>query len=161
MKRIYSFAAGIALVVCVSGASAYFTAQSQVPDNVIRSGNVAVASVPATSAISAEGLAPGVPVTRAMTVRNTGSLTSDIVVTGAKKMGITAFYDVLEVRVTNGGRVLYDGPMKSLKTEPLTLQAGQAAELRFEITLPASASNTLADSYVRMTLYVDAEQHRS
>jgi predicted ribosomally synthesized peptide with SipW-like signal peptide len=158
MNRFWSFVAGVALVACVSSASAYFTAQSQVPDNVIRTGTVAVASEPVTSAISAEGLAPGIPETRTLTVRNTGSLPSDVVVTGAKKMGITAFYDAMTVRVLHGDRVVYSGALNALKTAPVALDPGESAALRFEMMLPASAGNTLADTYVRMTLYVDAEQ---
>lgn len=161
VKRIWLFVAGVVLVVCSSAASAYFTAQTQIPDNVIRAGSVAVTSVPTTSALTAENIAPGVPFARMLTVRNTGSLSSNFVVTGAKKAGTTAFYDALLVRVSHENRLVYDGPLNKLKTAPIELGPGESAALIFEITLPETAGNALANTYVRMTLYVDAEQSRS
>ncbi len=161
MKRFWLFVAGATLVACSSAASAYFTAQTQIPDNVIRAGTVAVTSVPTTSAVTAEGVAPGVPVARMLTVRNTGSLPSDFVVTGARKAGTTAFYDALTVRVSHDDRLVYDGPLNKLKTAPIELEPQKSAVLIFEVTLPATAGNALANTYVRMTLYVDAEQSRS
>jgi predicted ribosomally synthesized peptide with SipW-like signal peptide len=158
MKRILVFASGIALALGLGSAGAYFTSQVQVPDNLITAGAVRVTSEPTTSAISVDGLAPGTDVVRTLTVRNTGSLAANVVVTGVKKAGITEFYNALTCRVSGGGRVLYDGPMSELRTAPVALAPGQSAELSFAVGLPATAGNALAEDYVRLSLYVDAEQ---
>jgi hypothetical protein len=158
MKRVLSFGAGIALALCIGSAGAYFTSQVQVADNVIKAGAVEISTEPTSAAISVDGLAPGGEKSRSMTVKNTGSLPADFVVTGAKKAGITDFYNTLTCRVTVGEQVLYQGAMNALRTTPLTLDPGQAAQLKFAVGLPASAGNDLAEDYVKMSLYVDAEQ---
>ena len=155
-----ALAVGIVFAAGVGTASAYFTAQTQIPDNVIRAGTVELGSIPATSAISIDGLAPGTTVTRSMQIVNDGSLAVDAVVTGAKKMGITDFYNSLTVRVLHGEREIYDGAMNALRTLPVSVGAGKTEELSFEVGLPATAGDDLEGDYVRMTLYVDAEQTR-
>lgn len=158
MRKIISITVGALLAVSLTVASAYFTGQAQVPDNVIRAGNVGVSTEPTASALSIDALAPGETQVRPITVRNTGTLTSDIVVSGAKKMGITDFYNALTCVVTHDGAVVYQGLVSGLQTAPVRLVAGGAATYQVAITLPASAGNDLAGDYVRMTLYVDAEQ---
>ena len=39
-----------------------------------------------------------------------------------------------------------------------SVETGARGELRFDVGLPADASNALASSYAKVTLYVDAEQ---
>lgn len=160
MKRIILL---ICVALCASGvgfAGAYFTAQQLVPDNVIRAGNVAVAATPASEAISMENLAPGVAQQRTLTVTNTGSLPAGIHFTGARRAGITAFYNALECVVTSGEATLYDGPLSELASEPLLLAPGESSDVEFAVMVPASAPNSLANDYVRLTLYVNAEQAR-
>ena len=160
MKRIVLI---VCVALCASGvgfAGAYFTAQQSVPDNVIRAGTVAVAAVPGSEAISMENLAPGSAQVRALTVTNTGSLPADIRVTGAKRAGITAFYNVLECAVTAGDTLLYRGLLSELATEPLPLAPGASSDLEFAVMIPEEAPNSLSGDYVRLTLYVDAEQSR-
>jgi predicted ribosomally synthesized peptide with SipW-like signal peptide len=159
-KRAFVLALGILFAVLVGTASAYFTAQTQIPDNVIRAGTVDLSSIPATSALSIDGLAPGGTSTRTLMFVNDGTLVVDAVVTGAKKMGITDFYNSLTVRVLHGEREVYDGAMSALRTLPVTVGAGKSEELSFEVGLPATAGNDLEGDYVRMTIYVDAEQTR-
>ena len=89
---------------------------------------------------------------------NDGLLPSDLVVTASKKAGITEFYDALGTRVSCAGTEVYSGPLASLRTTPLRLAPGAQGDLRFEISLPATATNTLAGDYARVSLYVDAEQ---
>lgn len=158
MRKAVSLVLGAMLAVALSQAGAYFTGQVSVADNVIRAGTVSVSAEPTSAALSMDAVAPGVIQARDLVVRNTGSLPSDLVVTGAKKMGITDFYNSLECKVVAGSEVLYEGPMNALRTLPVRLDAGQQATLRFFVSLPAEADNALADDYVRMTLYVDAEQ---
>lgn len=158
MKRIVSFLVGAALALGVTVAGAYFTGQTQVPDSVIKAGSVAISAEPTSAALSIDSLAPGAIQTRTLEVRNSGSLSSDIVVTGAKKAGITDFYNALTCKVTRGDVVLFDGLMSALRTTPVTLAPGEQGVLRFAVGLPASAGNDLAEDYVRLTLYVDAEQ---
>lgn len=160
MRRIISITIGALLAVSLTVASTYFTGQAQVPDNVIRAGSVAVSTEPTASALSVDSLAPGETQVRPLVVRNTGALSADIVVSGAKKMGITDFYNALTCVVSRDGAVLYEGPISGLKTAPVRLASGATAIYQMAVTLPASAGNDLAGDYVRITLYVDAEQAR-
>jgi hypothetical protein len=93
-----------------------------------------------------------------MTVINDGTLPSDIVVTPSKKAGITAFYEALTCKATCGNTELYNGTLSGMKTAALRLEPGARAEMRFEVGLPATAGNDLANDYVKLSLYVDAEQ---
>lgn len=151
-------ALGAVLALSIGAAAAYFTAQVQVPDSVIRAGTVAVSAEPTSAALSIDSLAPGSPVARSLTVVNDGSLPADIVVTAAKKAGITEFYEALTCTVTCAGGTLYEGSLKDLRTAPLRLAPGNRADLRFSIGLPAEAGNSLAGDYARVSLYLDAEQ---
>ena len=67
----------------------------------------------------------------------------------------------LLLRVREGaheGVMLYEGPLSGLSTIPLAVDPGSSVRLDFEVSLPADADNGLAGDYVKMTLYVDAEQ---
>jgi len=135
-----------------------FTGQSEVPDNIIKSGAVSVSTEPTSAAISIESLAPGGIVERSVSVLNSGSLPSSVVVTAAKKAGITDFYNALTCRVTSNGVAIYDGPLSLLRTEAFELAPGATSRLGFAIGMPATAGNDLAGDYVKITLYFDAEQ---
>ncbi|MHB9004783.1 MAG: TasA family protein [Coriobacteriia bacterium] len=158
MKRITAIFIGAALALGLTFASTYFTGQAQVPENVVRAGAVDVSTEPTSAALSIESLAPGSIQSRSLSVRNTGSLPADIIVTGAKKAGITDFYNALTCDVTKGDTRLYTGPLNALRTAPVTLAPGEQGVLRFSIGLPATAGNDLAEDYAKLTLYVDAEQ---
>ena len=158
MRRIILFAIGILASLAVGAAGAYFTAQAQVPENVIRAGSVAVSTEPTSAAISIDALAPGGTVTKPLTVVNDGNLPVNIVVTAVKKAGITDFYDALTCRVVSDGLAVYDGPMTSMKTSPVVLQPGTRSQLQFGVGLPATVGNALAGAYAKVTLYVDSEQ---
>ncbi len=157
-KKIAMAATGALLALSVGAASAYFTAQVQVPDSVIRAGKVAISAEPTAAALSIEALAPGTSAVRTLTVMNDGSLPADVVVTPSKKAGITEFYQALTCRVTCNGTELYNGDLSAMRTAPVRLAPGARGELHFEVGLPSSAGNTLAEDYVRLSLYVDAEQ---
>lgn len=158
VRRLVTTIAGALLALSVGAAGAYFTAQVQVPDSIIRGGSVAVSTEPTSAPLSIESLAPGIVDTRSMTVVNTGSLPADITVTASKKAGITEFYEALTCRVTCGGVELYRGPLASMRTTALRLAPGARTEMRYEVGLPAEAGNSLASDYVKLSLYVDAEQ---
>jgi len=160
MRRLLWLLFGCALACAVTGAGAYFTDQADVPDNVIRAGTLSVSAEPTSAALAIDALAPGSSVTRSLTVVNDGVLPETVVVSGAKKAGITDFYNALTCRVTAAGTLLYDGPMSALRTAPVRVAPGVRSELLFTVGLPADAGNDLAGDYVRMTLYVDAEQDR-
>lgn len=157
-KRIALTATGALLALSVGAAGAYFTAQVQVADSVIRAGTVAVSAEPTTAPLSIESLAPGSVVARPMTVINDGSLPVDVIVTASKKAGITAFHDALTCRVVCAGTELYNGSFAAMRTAPLRLAPGARGEMRFEVGLPSSAANSLSGSYTKVSLYVDAEQ---
>ena len=158
LKRAAGAVLGAALAVSIGAAAAYFTAQIQVPDSIIRAGSVAVSAEPTSAPLSIESLAPGSTSTRYLSVTNTGSLASDIIVTSSKKAGITEFYEALQCRATCGGVELYNGKLSELRTTPLRVSPGARADIGFEVGLPASAGNSLVNDYVKLSLYVDAEQ---
>jgi hypothetical protein len=158
MRRFVFATLALLTVMMVGVAGAYFTAQAQVPDNMIRAGSVSVSTEPTAAALSIDALAPGSAVTRTLAVVNDGTLATRVVVTSAKKAGITAFYDALTVRVTSDGAVLYDGALGVMRTSPLTLAPGARCQMDFAVGLPATAGNDLAGDYAKLTLYVDAEQ---
>jgi len=158
IRKVLLTATGALLALAVGAAGAYFTAQVQVPDSVIRGGTVDVSAEPTSAPLSIDALAPGTTSTRPMTVLNSGTLAEDVVVTASKKAGITEFYEALTVRVTCAGVELYAGPVSTMRTSPLRLAPGARGEMRFEVGLPADADNTLSDDYVKLSLYVDAEQ---
>jgi len=157
-RRILTAVIGALMAFSIGAAGAYFTAQIQVPDSVIKAGSVSVSAEPTSAAISIDALAPGYSSTRPMTVVNDGALASDVVVTASKKAGITEFYESLACTVTCGGVELYKGTLSALRTAPLRLAPGARGEMRFQVGLPPEAGNTLADDYVKLSLYVDAEQ---
>lgn len=151
----------VALAVLAAGAAgAYFTGQAQVPDNTVTAGKVVISTEPTSAAIVVGALAPGTETTQPLTMVNDGSLPVACIVTAAKKAGITAFYEALTCRVSTGGAVIYDGPLATLKTAPVSMAAGSRSRLEFAIGLPATAGNDLMGDSAKFTLYVDAEQVR-
>lgn len=157
-RTLLTTAAGALLALSIGAASAYFTAQVQVPDSLIKGGSVAVSAEPTSAPLSIDSLAPGAAAQRPMTVVNDGSLPADIVVTASKKAGITEFYEALTCKATCGGVELYDGKLSAMRTSALRLAPGARAEMRFDVGLPSDAGNALAADYVKLSLYVDAEQ---
>jgi hypothetical protein len=149
---------GAIAAIAVGAAGAYFTAQVQVPDSMIRAGAVSISTLPTSAPLAIDALAPGTTAVRPMAVVNDGTLGSDVIVTAKKTAGITDFYDSLTCTVTCGGTPLYTGGLASLRTLPLRLAPGARGELRFEVGLPGDAGNTLAEDYAKVSLYVDAEQ---
>lgn len=158
MKRFVLLVVGCFTVLTMGAAGAYFTSQAQVPENLIRAGAVAISTEPTSAAISMDALAPGVTVTKPVTVVNTGDLPLNFIITAAKKAGITEFYEALQCRVTSDGTLLYEGPVTALRTTPVGLSAGARTQVQVTMTVPATAGNELAGDYVKLTLYVDAEQ---
>jgi hypothetical protein len=158
MKRIVLFVLSCFVALSIGAAGAYFTGQAQVPENMIKAGSVAISTEPTSAAISVDALAPGVTLTKPLTVVNTGDLPVNFVVTAAKKAGITEFYDALTCRVVADGNAIYEGAMSTMRTTPLSLAAGARTQVQFSMSLPATAGNELAGDYAKLTLYVDAEQ---
>jgi len=157
-KKVVFSVIGAVLAVSIGAAGAYFTAQVQVPDSIIRAGSVAISTEPTSAPLAIDSLAPGTTVPRSLTVLNDGSLPISVVVTAAKKAGITEFYEALTCRASVDGTQLYDGPLSMLRTLPLQLGAGARGELRFDVGLPETVGNTIAGDYAKVSLYVDAEQ---
>lgn len=158
MKRMFVYAAIMAAMLSMGGARAYFTAQSEVKDNIITVGSVAMSVEPTAAALSVAPLAPGETVTRAVEVRNDGVLAVDAVTTVVKKAGYTDLWTALTCRVTCEGVELYSGPISALRTLPLRIAPGRSATVQYAIGLPADADNGLQGDYVKASLYVDAEQ---
>lgn len=158
IKKLFVSATGAVLALSIGAAGAYFTAQVQVPDSIIRAGSVAISTEPTSAPLSIDSLAPGTSSVRPLTVVNTGSLPADIVVTASKKAGITDFYESLTCTATVGDVRLYSGSLNALRTAGLRLAPGARGELRFEVGMPADAGNAFTGDYAKVSLYVDAEQ---
>jgi hypothetical protein len=158
IRRFLTTMTGALLALSLGAAGAYFTAQTQVPDSVIRGGTVAISTEPTTAPLAIDALAPGTEAVRPMTIVNEGTLSADVVVTPSKKAGVTEFYEALTCRVTCGDVELYSGPMASMRTAPIRLAPGARGEMRFEVGLPAEAGDALSGDYAKVSLYVDAEQ---
>ena len=158
MKRIIVLVLGCLAMLSVGAAGAYFTAQAQVPENVIRAGSVSISTEATSAAISVDSLAPGCVTTKTLTVSNDGALPSSVVVSAQKKAGYTDMYDALTCRVTTSDGAVYDGPMSALKTQPVRIDPGQHVAFDFGLGLPGATGNALAGQYAKLTLYVDAEQ---
>ena len=156
-KMLFSVVGAIA-ALSIGAAGAYFTTQVQVADSVIRAGDVAISAVPTSSPLAIDALAPGQSAARPLAVVNDGSLPADVVVTAKKAAGITEFYNALDTRVSCNGAELYNGTLAGLSTTPLRLAPGARGDLRFEVSLPATATNSLASDYAKVSLYLDAEQ---
>lgn len=156
-KSLLALTGGL-LALSLGAAGAYFTAQVQVPDSVVRAGAVNISTEPTSAPLSIESLAPGQTIGRNMAVVNTGSLATDVTVTSVKKAGITDFYEALTCRVSCGGTELYNGALSTLRTAPVRLAPGARGDMLFEVGLPADAGNALAEDYAKLSLYVDAEQ---
>jgi hypothetical protein len=157
-KRVLLSVVGAIAALSIGTAGAYFTAQVQVADSVIKAGAVAISTVPTSAPLSIDALAPGEVAVRPLAVVNDASLPADIVVSAQKKAGVTEFYNELTARVSCNGTELYNGPLSALKTTPLRLASGARGDLRFEVGLPAEAANSLAEDYAKVSLYIDAEQ---
>jgi hypothetical protein len=158
MKKIVLLVIGCYAVLTLGAAGAYFTSQSSAAENIVRAGTVVISTEPTSAAINIDALAPGATITQPMTVVNSGNLPVSVVVTAAKKAGITEFYEALTCRVIVDGAALYDGPMSGLRTTPLVMKPGSRAQYQFAVGLPATAGNELLGDYAKLTLYVDAEQ---
>lgn len=158
MGKILLVIGALVSALMFGAAGAYFTGQAQVPENMIKAGSVIVSTEPTSSALTIDALAPGTATTKPLTVVNSSDLPVNVVVTCAKKLGITDFYNALTCRVVSDGLALYEGPLSTMKTTPLALPAGSRTQLQFSVGLPAEAGNDLAGDYAKLTLYVDAEQ---
>lgn len=158
IKRILFALIGAVAAIAVGAAGAYFTSQVQVPDSLIKAGSVEISALPTSAPLAIAALAPGASETRAMSVVNDGTLPVDVVVTASKKAGITEFYNALNCRVSCAGTPVYVGSLAGMDTAPLRLAPSARGEMRFEVSLPATATNLLAEDYARVSLYVDAEQ---
>lgn len=160
MKRMLVIATAVAAVLAVGGARAYFTAQTEVKDNLIKAGSVSMSVEPTSAALSIDPVAPGETVFRSVDVNNTGALSIDVTTTAAKKAGYTDLWNALACRVTHDGVEIYSGPISAMRTTPVRVAPDQKATIRYAVSLPVDAGNDLMGDYVRASLYIDAEQAR-
>ena len=157
-KKLLFSVVGAVAAISIGAAGAYFVSQVKVADSVIRAGAVAISTVPTTAPLAIDSLAPGESAVRPLAIINDGSLSADVAVSSAKTAGIAEFYDNLDTRVSCNGAELYDGRLAAMQTLPIRLAPGARGDLRFEVSLPATATNTLAGDYAKVSLTVDAEQ---
>lgn len=160
LKRIIVMALGALAALTLGAAGAYFTAQVQVPENVIRAGTVAISAEPTQAALSIDALAPGGSQVRSVAVLNNGTLPCDIIITPSKKAGTTALYAALTCTATCGGVELYSGAFSAMRTAPVRMAPGARGDIKFEVGLPGDTANDLSGEYTKVSLYVDAEQAR-
>lgn len=158
MKRaLLTCVAALAAMLLLS-AGAYFTDRAEMPDNLIESGTVEVSTEPTSAGLSIGTLAPGCTTTRTVNVLNEGDLPVNVVLSCAKKAGITDFFNALTCRVSTDSGVIYDGPMGGMVTAATPMAANSSMPVRFAVSMPATATNDLAGDYAKVSVYVDAEQ---
>lgn len=157
-KRFLFALVGALCALSVGAASAYFTAELQVPDSVITAGTVSLSSLPASAPLSIEGMAPGVKAKRSMTVVNDGTMSSRVIMTAEKKAGITDFYDALNCQVVHNSENFYNGPLSGLRTTQFSMLPGTERSFDFYVSMPATQTNSLQGDYAKVSLYLNAEQ---
>jgi len=158
LKRVLFSILGALVALSIGAAGAYFTAQVTVSDSMIKGGSVAISTVPTTAPLSIDALAPGQSQMRPLQVVNSGSLPANVTLSAKKASGITDFYNALGVRVSCGDAELYNGPLSDMSSTPIELAPGARGDLEFEVSLPATATNSLANGYSKVSVVVDAEQ---
>jgi glucose/arabinose dehydrogenase len=136
MRRILYLLVGACLALAVGFAGAYFTARTEVANSVIRGGTVAISAEPTSAALSIDALAPGSTVQRSVVVLNDGNLPVNVVVSAAKKAGISDFYEALTCRVTaeDGSLLVSDtGNKRLIRVDP---RGGRAAVVAAGLRTP-------------------------
>ena len=149
-KRVLFTIIGAFAALSVGAAGAYFAAQVQVADSVIRAGSVAISTVPTTAPLAIDALAPGT-IGRSVSGGRQRRVAAfrpggDVVQEGAASRSSTMRWRrVSRARDTE----VYSGPLSALRTTPLRLAPGAQGDLRFEISLPATATNAVASDYAQ------------
>lgn len=124
------------------GSGANFTSSSQNASSTYASGTLTQTNSKADSAIfDAGNLKPGDVVVGQVTITNDGSLPAVFSLT---EVGATNGFagTNLQMKVTEGSNVVYDGTFGGLGTKPLgTFAAGEAKTFTFTTTLDINAGN--------------------
>lgn len=150
------------LGVVGGGTHAYLSDSATNAENVFRVGTVKVSLEPSASAFDVPALAPGSEATATLTVKNAGTLPYLFTVKARKTAGYTAVWDALSCSVLaeEDGSVLYSGALAGLGSAPRLVPAGSTCRLRVAVGLPATAGDTVAGDYCKVSFDVAAEQVR-
>ena len=148
-----------ALMIAASGA--IFKDSVEVDENNFASGTIDISANPPDNAISMTNMKPGDSVTSTLTVVNSGTLDFTYDMSAKKDAGISAFYDVLEAKIEQGGATLYQGPFKDLlqlTTGRRQINAGASEDIAITVSLPLTADTSLANKNTKVAFTFDAEQ---
>ena len=148
-----------ALMIAASGA--IFKDSVEVDENNFASGTIDISANPPDNAISMTNMKPGDSVTSTLTVVNSGTLDFTYDMSAKKDAGISAFYDVLEAKIEQGGATLYQGPLKDLlqlTTGRRQINAGASEDIAITVSLPLTADTSLANKNTKVAFTFDAEQ---
>ncbi|MDH4170996.1 MAG: CalY family protein [Acidimicrobiia bacterium] len=174
---LLALAAGVLTVTSL----ALFTDQEKAAGNAFSTGTIDLVATPASAVVTMPNLAPGDQITRALDVRNSGSLEFRYAVTSSTTEDVLASELVLTVKsgvasCTNAnwnatGSNVYSGILGSTATIPLwgssaqgddpgdrVLAAGANEVLCVNVTLPLSTPNSIAGRNTSATFTFDAEQ---
>lgn len=159
LRSIFMIGAIAALTIAASGA--IFKDSVEVDENNFASGTVDISANPPDNAISMTNMKPGDSVTSTLTVVNSGSLDFTYDMSAKKDAGISAFYDVLDAKIEQGGTTLYQGPLKDLlqlTTGRRQIASGASEDLTITVSLPLTADNAVMNKYTKVAFDFNAEQ---
>jgi spore coat-associated protein N len=123
----------------VGGATfAYFTDTAANTNNVFTTGTIDIATDPASGTFNVTNMCPGDAITKNITVQNLGSLDLDYNIKASQASGDASLYDVLDLKITKGADVLYEGKLASLSITKRTLATLTNEDLTFTVSMDSA-----------------------
>lgn len=166
-RNLFLVLAGIALAAVVfvliyQRAKALFSVEVSIKDNVIRTGQVALAVEPTQAMLTADNLLPGQSASGTLKLINTGTSPLAATISVSKAAGFTTLYNLLQIEIRQQGQVVYSGSLSGLTDIPLnsqqSLPAAQTAEYQVSTTLPQEATSAVDNLYTNLTFTIRATQ---
>lgn len=132
---------------------ALFSLELSIKNNIVRTGQLALRVTPVEGLLAAENFLPGETLHSDLTVENTGSAPARLALSSKKSAGFTSLFDTLLLKIEQNGTVVFDGNLATLQNSELMprLAPGDTAVFTLHLTLPADASDALADIYTNIT----------
>jgi hypothetical protein len=140
-RRFQALATMAGVVIAISvvvGSGASFTAQTANAGNLFSSGPLAMSNTPAGMSATFSGMVPGDSHDGTVVIQNTGSVQGHfylepVVITGDSK----GFAAQLQLHITDGATVVYDGPLSGLVQKDLgTWKKGESHTYNFTVSFP-------------------------
>jgi hypothetical protein len=105
---------------------------------------VRITTTPSSGFLQASNMAPGDQVTSFLDVQNEGNLDFNTTVSARQQSGDPNLYNDLDLKITDGQGILYEGKFADLQDFPLgTIVKAERKRLEFRATLPLASGNQL------------------